>query len=47
MIKQRMSRKERQLQTREFRVPLPRWELPKQRGRPSTAMFQLAQQWAH
>jgi hypothetical protein len=29
-----------------FRVPLPRWELPKQRGRPSTAMLQLAQQWA-
>lgn len=30
-----------------FRVPLPRWELPKQRGRPSTAMLQLAQQWAN
>jgi transposase-like protein len=29
-----------------FRVPLPRWELPKQRGRPSLAMLQLAQQWA-
>ena len=30
-----------------FRVPLPRWEVPKQRGRPSTAMLQLAQQWTH
>lgn len=30
-----------------FRVPLPRWELPKRRGRPSTAMLQLAQQWAN
>lgn len=29
-----------------FRVPLPRWKLPKQRGRPATAMLQLAQQWA-
>jgi transposase-like protein len=29
-----------------FKVPLPRWELPKQRGRPSAAMLQLAQQWA-
>ena len=29
-----------------FKVPPPRWELPKQRGRPSTAMLQLAQQWA-
>lgn len=29
-----------------FKVPLPRWELPKQRGRPSTLMLQLAQQWA-
>lgn len=29
-----------------FKVPLPRWEIPKQRGRPSTAMLQLAQQWA-
>ena len=28
-----------------FKVPLPRWELPKQRGRPSTAMLLLAQQW--
>ena len=30
-----------------FKVPPPRWELPKQRGRPSTTMLQLAQQWAH
>ena len=29
-----------------FKVPPPRWELPKQRGRPSTAILQLAQQWA-
>jgi transposase-like protein len=29
-----------------FKVPPPRWELPKQRGRPSTALLQLAQQWA-
>jgi len=29
-----------------FKVPLSRWELPKQRGRPSTAMLQLAQHWA-
>jgi len=29
-----------------FKVPPPRWELPKQRGRPSTTMLQLAQQWA-
>ena len=29
-----------------FKVPPPRWELPKQRGRPSTAKLQLAQQWA-
>jgi transposase-like protein len=29
-----------------FKVPPPRWELPKQRGRPSIAMLQLAQQWA-
>src|SRR3972149_3331565 len=28
-----------------FRVPLPRWELPKQRGRPSVATLQLAQLW--
>lgn len=30
-----------------FKVPPPRWELPKQRGRPSTAMLKLAQQWAN
>ena len=30
-----------------FRVPPPHWELPKQRGRPSTALLQLAQQWAY
>jgi hypothetical protein len=29
-----------------FRVPPPRWEMPKQRGRPSAAMLKLAQQWA-
>ena len=29
-----------------FKVPPPRWEPPKQRGRPSLAMLQLAQQWA-
>jgi transposase-like protein len=29
-----------------FKVPPARWELPKQRGRPSTAILQLAQQWA-
>jgi hypothetical protein len=29
-----------------FKVPPPRWEFPKQRGRPSIAMLQLAQQWA-
>jgi len=29
-----------------FKVPPSRWELPKQRGRPSTAMLQLAQHWA-
>jgi len=29
-----------------FKVPSPRWELPKQRGRPSTAMLLLAHQWA-
>jgi hypothetical protein len=29
-----------------FKVPPPRWKLPKQRGRPSIAMLQLAQQWA-
>lgn len=30
-----------------FKVPPPRWKLPKQRGRPSTAMLQLALQWAN
>jgi hypothetical protein len=29
-----------------FRLPLPHWQPPKQRGRPSIAMLQLAQQWA-
>ena len=29
-----------------FKVPPARWKLPKQRGRPSTAILQLAQQWA-
>jgi len=29
-----------------YKVPPSHWELPKQRGRPSTAMLQLAQQWA-
>jgi transposase-like protein len=29
-----------------FKVPPPPWQLPKQRGRPSTAMLRLAQQWA-
>jgi transposase-like protein len=29
-----------------FKVPPPQWELPKQRGRPSTTLLQLAQQWA-
>jgi transposase-like protein len=29
-----------------FKVPPPRWEPPKQRGRPSLAMLQLAHQWA-
>jgi len=29
-----------------FKVPPPRWEMPKQRGRPSMAILQLAQQWA-
>lgn len=28
-----------------FRVPPPRWTLPKRRGRPSTAMLTLVQQW--
>jgi transposase-like protein len=30
-----------------FRVPPPRWQPPKQRGRPSLATLQLAQQWAN
>lgn len=29
-----------------FKVPPPRWDLPKRRGRPSTAMLHLAQHWA-
>jgi hypothetical protein len=29
-----------------FKVPPSPWELPKQRGRPSTAILHLAQQWA-
>jgi hypothetical protein len=29
-----------------FKVPPPRWELPKQRGRTPTATLQLALQWA-
>ena len=29
-----------------FKVPPPCWEMPKQRGRPSAAMLQMAQQWA-
>lgn len=29
-----------------FKVPPPRWLPPKQRGRPSTVILQLAQQWA-
>jgi transposase-like protein len=29
-----------------FKVPPPRWQMPKQRGRPSTALLQLTQQWA-
>jgi len=29
-----------------FKVPPPRWTMPCQRGRPSAAMLQLAQQWA-
>jgi len=29
-----------------FKVPPSRWEILKQRGRPSTAMLRLAQQWA-
>jgi hypothetical protein len=30
-----------------FKVPLPRWQPPKQRGRPSATMLQLTQQWAN
>ena len=30
----------------QFKVPPPRWEIPQRRGRPSTVMLQLAQQWA-
>jgi transposase-like protein len=29
-----------------FKVPPPRWVIPKQRGRPSAAMLKLAQLWA-
>jgi transposase-like protein len=29
-----------------FKVPPPRWQPPKQRGRPSAAILQLTQQWA-
>jgi len=29
-----------------FKVPLPPWTIPCQRGRPSAAMLKLAQQWA-
>jgi hypothetical protein len=29
-----------------FKVPLPRWKPPAQRGRPSNTMLQLAQRWA-
>jgi len=29
-----------------FKVPPARWEIPKQRGRPSTAILRLTQQWA-
>ena len=29
-----------------FKVPPSHWEMPTQRGRPSSAMLQLAQQWA-
>jgi len=29
-----------------FKLPPSRWEIPKQRGRPSTAILRLAQQWA-
>ena len=30
-----------------FKIPLPHWTMPIQRGRPSTAMLELAQQWAN
>jgi len=30
-----------------FKVPLKRWQPPKQRGRPSAAMLQLTQQWVN
>lgn len=30
-----------------LKLPPPRWQIPKQRGRPSTALLQLAQQWAN
>jgi transposase-like protein len=30
-----------------FKVPPPHWQLPKRRGRPSTALLQFAQQWAN
>jgi len=30
-----------------LKIPPPRWDLPKRRGRPSTALLQLAQQWAN
>jgi len=30
----------------DFKIPPPPWQLPKQRGRPSIALLQLAQQWA-
>jgi hypothetical protein len=29
-----------------FKVPPPHWEIPKRRGRPSTALLLFAQQWA-
>jgi transposase-like protein len=29
-----------------FKVPPPRWQIPQRRGRPSTTILQLAQQWA-
>jgi hypothetical protein len=30
----------------DFKVPPPHWKVPRQRGRPSAALLQLAQQWA-